>query len=167
MSEALERFERPLGLYASRLLGGDAERARDVVQEAFLRLCRCDWEEVEGRVAEWLFRVSRNLALDQMRKERRMDTLSEEEARSRPEERAAPAEVIERSDTHAHALRVLNRLPEKQREVLRLKFQHGLSYKEIGRITDESVGNVGWLVHVGLKRLREELALRERKGAGI
>ena len=36
--EAVDRFEGPLTLYATRLLG-DAESARDVVQETFLRLC--------------------------------------------------------------------------------------------------------------------------------
>jgi DNA-directed RNA polymerase specialized sigma24 family protein len=52
----------------------------------------------------------------------------------------------------------LERLPGKQREALRLKFQSGLSYKEIAAVMDETVGNVGWLIHVGLKGLRGRLA---------
>ena len=39
-----------------------------------------------------------------------------------------------------------------------------LSYKEIGRVTEESVGNVGWLIHTGLKKLREGLGSEEWKG---
>lgn len=162
--DALHGHERSLTLYATRLLG-DAHRARDVVQEAFLRLCRCERSEVEARVAEWLFRVTRNLALDQLRKEGRMGALGDEEARTREADAPPPGEAIERDDTLARVVATMRALPPKQQEVLRLKFQHGLSYKEISRITDESVGNVGWLVHVGIQRLREELAGDELKGA--
>jgi RNA polymerase sigma-70 factor (ECF subfamily) len=62
-------------------------------------------------------------------------------------------------------LELMRGLPEKQREVLRLKFQHGLSYKQIAGITNESTGNVGWLIHMGIKKLREELSSDELEGA--
>src|SRR4051794_22454592 len=76
--EAVGRFEAPLTLYAARLLG-DAESARDVVQETFLRLCAQDRAPIESRLAEWLFTVCRNRALDVLRKERRMTRLSDEQ----------------------------------------------------------------------------------------
>ena len=44
--EAVARFEGPLALYASRLMG-DAESAHDVVQDTFLRLCAQDRGTVE------------------------------------------------------------------------------------------------------------------------
>jgi RNA polymerase sigma-70 factor (ECF subfamily) len=49
---------------------------------------------------------------------------------------------------------MLDELPVNQREVIRLKFQNDLSYKEIAEITQLSMTNVGFLLHVGLKRLR-------------
>jgi DNA-directed RNA polymerase specialized sigma24 family protein len=63
IAEALQRYEKPLLRYAAWLLD-DRERARDVVQEVFLRLCRQSRERVEDHVSEWLFKVCRNLALD-------------------------------------------------------------------------------------------------------
>jgi RNA polymerase sigma-70 factor (ECF subfamily) len=51
-------------------------------------------------------------------------------------------------------MRYVERLPENQREVIRLKFQSDLSYKEIAEITNLSVSNVGFLLHTGIKRLR-------------
>jgi RNA polymerase sigma-70 factor (ECF subfamily) len=162
---ALEQHERALVLYAARLLRGDVERARDLVQEAFLRLCNQKRAEVEGRSAEWLYAVCRNLALDARRKETRMSTLSEEQAAHTPGGGPRPGEALEREDTLAHVLTILGRLPEKQQEVLRLKFQHGLSYKEISRVTEESLGNVGWLIHTGIRKLREELSAEQPKGA--
>ena len=55
-------------------------------------------------------------------------------------------------------LRTFSRLPRNQSEVLRLKFQNDLSYQEIADITGLSPGNVGFLIHTGLKRLRSLLA---------
>jgi len=165
---ALERHEKALTLYALRLLG-ELEAARDVVQETFLRLCKEHERDVEPDLAAWLFTVCRNLAFDVRRKERRMSTLSDEKAGGLASEARTPGESAERSDDLAHVLRSLAGLPAKQQEALRLKFQHGLSYKEIGRVMDESLGNVGWLIHVALKGLREEVAAedvaRDVKGA--
>src|SRR5436189_2042695 len=75
--QAVDRFEGPLTLYAARLLGGDVERARDVVQDTFLRLWESDRASVDGHLAQWLYRVCRNRALDVRRKERRMTTTLE------------------------------------------------------------------------------------------
>ncbi len=58
-------------------------------------------------------------------------------------------------------------LPPKQQEVLRLKFQQGLTYREISQVTQESIGNVGWLLHKGLKSLKERLAGGEMQGVEV
>ena len=60
---ALDRYERPLVLHARRLTG-DLEQARDAVQETFLRLVKERRDAVEPHLAEWLFTVCRNVALD-------------------------------------------------------------------------------------------------------
>ena len=73
---AVERFGRPLTQYAYGLLD-DADAARDVVQDTFLRLCAQRRERVESRLAPWLFTVCRNRAMDVLRKERRMTALTE------------------------------------------------------------------------------------------
>src|SRR4051812_20231634 len=79
---AVERFEGPLTLYAARLLR-DADAARDVVQDTFLRLCSQPRAEIQARLAEWLFTVCRNRALDVLRKESRMTQLSDEQVQVR------------------------------------------------------------------------------------
>lgn len=65
-----------------------------------------------------------------------------------------PAASAERSEQHSEVLRFLDRLPANQREVIRLKFQGDMSYKEIAEVTDLSVSNIGFLIHAGIKRLR-------------
>jgi len=56
---------------------------------------------------------------------------------------------------------MLEELPENQRAVIALKFQNGLSYKQISQQTGLSVSNVGFLIHTGLKTLRRALEVRQ------
>lgn len=58
----LEKHEGPLTRYAARITG-DLDRARDAVQETFLRLCSEDPAEVDGHLAQWLYTVCRSRAL--------------------------------------------------------------------------------------------------------
>jgi len=154
--QALARYEGPLLSYAARLLG-DAEGARDAVQETFLRLCARDPGALEGRLGEWLYAVCRNLCLDVLKKGRPMATASEDGVLERASAELGPDAAAERSEGASRVLRALADLPANQREVLRLKFQHGLSYSEISGVTRLSVSNVGFLIHVGLKSLRQRL----------
>ena len=68
---------------------------------------------------------------------------------------AGPQDAAALGDSGSKVMRLLDRLPGNQQEVIRLKFQNDLSYREISEITGLSVSNVGFLLHVGIKRLRE------------
>ena len=155
--EALALYERPLLFYAARFCH-DRERARDVVQETFLRLCKQRREAVEERLREWLFTVCRNCALDVVRKEGRVNSLTEEQERQRGSEPDSATHSVDTRDSVDHVLDRMQALPANQREALQLKFQHGLSYKEIARVTETSIGTVSWLIHAGLASLRERMA---------
>ena len=60
VTQLFERYELPLLTYASRLLQGDPERARDIVQDAFAKLCQQTWPEIEPHATAWLYRTCRN-----------------------------------------------------------------------------------------------------------
>jgi len=153
---AVERHEGPLSRYAARILG-DLDRARDVVQDTFLRLCRQPRSAVEGHLTEWLFTVCRNRALDVCRKEGRMTTTDDQGLVELASPDPGPDHRLTHDEAAGRAIALLDGLPPRHREVLRLKFQEGLSYKEISRITSHSVSYVGVLVHEGMKRLRASL----------
>jgi len=157
VQDAVARYESPLTLYAARLLG-DADSARDVVQETFLRLCSQDRAAIQSRLAEWLFTVCRNRALDVLRKESRMSRLSEEHVHRCLSHAPSPPDAAERRELAGRVLELIETLPASQREVIRLKFQNGFSYQEISRISGHSVSNVGYLIHSGMKTLRGYLA---------
>ena len=159
---AVQRFEGPLTAYAAHVLGGDVERARDVVQEAFLRLIGQPRERVAPHLTEWLYTVCRNQAIDVRRKQRRMELLNDADADSARSNAPDPGLCAEIADSMSHVLRSLRQLPRNQQECIRLKFQSGLSYKQISDVTNLTVTNVGFLIHTGLKTLRQRLAAEPR-----
>jgi RNA polymerase sigma factor (sigma-70 family) len=166
VQDALERFESPL-IEFTRRITGDVESARDVVQDVFLKLWRVDpmnEPAVAAHLAEWLYTVCRHRALDHMRKETAMKT---RDLRVGERHGAAgetpPLTAVESRDDFRTVMRWLEKLPPKQAEAVRLKFQGQLSYPEIARVMGESLGNVGWLIHQGIKTLRERVAVKEAR----
>ena len=156
MRSVMDRYEGALLRYATRILG-DVERARDVVQDTFLRLWNSRGDLDPDSPAEWLFTVCRNRALDVCRKERRMTRLTEPMEQSRCSPDPSPTEQAERHEAAEEIAHALGQLSDRQQEVLRLKFQNGFSYRQIARITGMSVSNVGFLIHTAIGRIRTRL----------
>jgi RNA polymerase sigma factor (sigma-70 family) len=152
----MAEYERKLIRYAAHITG-DTERAREVVQDTFLKLCGQRPDQIRDHLVQWLYTVCRNRALDVVRKEKRMtginDVQMDLQAHSGPE----ISSVMEKTEQLAEVLKALNTLPSNQQEVIRLKFQGDLSYMEISRVTNLSVSNVGFLIHTGLKTIREKM----------
>ncbi|GAA5482663.1 RNA polymerase sigma factor [Haloferula sargassicola] len=164
MVETRERFiERALAEYESPLIGyartivKDADRARDVVQDTFIRLCRQDVSKVRDGLKSWLFTVCRNRALDVLRKEGRVTHLEDFENAPLPVEESSPAAEADRDERIEQVLSYLDRLSDNQKTVILMKFRDGKSYKEIAEETGLSSGNIGFLIHTGLKRIRQLL----------
>src|SRR3954452_5807216 len=93
MSVLLSRFEKPLLQFATRITG-DRERARDVVQETFVKFQR-NGASTKPEPATWLFTVCRNGALNVCRKEKRMLFLDEQLIELQADEQPMPFERIE------------------------------------------------------------------------
>ncbi|MEY2519677.1 MAG: hypothetical protein QOF24_1436 [Verrucomicrobiota bacterium] len=161
MDALLQRFERPLLQYATRILG-DSDRARDVVQETFVKLQHENRTELDDAPAKWLFAVCRNNALNVCRKEKRMTYLDHELLEARESDQPAPSEKLESKEASGFLLKILGTLPPRQQEVLQLKFQNDLSYQEISEITKLSVSNVGVMIHNALKTLRQRYGQASR-----
>src|SRR5690554_2561454 len=128
-------FEGPLTGYAAGLLGGNWDRARDVVQDTFIKLHRQDPEMIRGRLKSWLYTVCRNRSIDVLRKENPMLSSAGEAFENLNDAAPDPSLAMEQRERHAEVMSFLDRLPENQREVIRLKFQGDLSYKEISDVT--------------------------------
>jgi len=169
LSEILEAHERRLLVYAARITG-DIESARDVVQETFLKLIREDRTSLDGKLPQWLYTVCRHQAIDVKRKEGRMQTASEVDslAASRgvsdPRVAADPLDALQQREHASRAQVLVAALPGKQQEAIRLRFTHGLSYRQIADVMETTVNNVGVLIHTAMKSLRGKLGVEAEQG---
>ncbi len=150
IEEALARYERPLISHA-KAITGDIESARDAVQETFLRLSRQDVISLSPRIAPWLFFVCRNCALDHTRK---IVRFREEPAEDPPDTHRSPSAEAEFRENSSLLRHLLSNLPPHEQEIVRLKFEAGLSYKEIAAVLRISVSNVGVQLHNAIQTLK-------------
>jgi len=157
---ALARFERPLVSYALGLCG-DLEQARDAVQDTFIKLSRdaaraatpATTEHIEA-LAPWLFTVCKNRVIDLHRKSSRLVPMDTAILESAPSTSPGPDTALDRKDTARQLRSLIAELPEKQQNILKLKFECGLSYKEIAAATGLTPSNIGWIIHQAVQSLR-------------
>lgn len=70
-----------------------------------------------------------------------------------------PAAVVETQDVFETVLRHVIQLPQREQELLQLKFEAGLSYQEMADVTGLSKTNVGFLLHKAVSALRQRNAI--------
>lgn len=154
--QSVEQFEKALVSYAIHLLG-DIERARDIVQETFMRLCKADKTKVKEHLAPWLYTVCRNLALDTKRKEARMRHADDSQINRVVSNSPQPSATLETKEDSGRVISLINTLPKNQQEAIWLKFRQGLKYREIAEVMGVTATNVGFLIHKGLNEIRGKM----------
>ncbi len=153
IKRAINEYESALINYAKSIIR-DSEKAKDVVQETLIKLYHQEPEKVSKSLKSWLFTVCRTRCFDIIRKEKRMTNMDDNKVEIIHDTADDPGKAAERSDQRNQILGFLDKLPDNQKEVIRLKFEGDMSYKEISQVTNLSVSNVGFLIHAGIKRLR-------------
>ncbi len=154
------RYERPLISFSRRWVLNLAT-AQDIAQDTLLRLCQQPPETLQGllsgeksRLEGWLFVVARNLAIDVARRSGRAFPAGSA-LPARPAPGPTPAEAAAQLDLADRIIAMIDDLPPKQAEVIHLRFEQGLSYKAIADLTGLTSSYVGYLLHEGLKTLRQ------------
>jgi RNA polymerase sigma-70 factor (ECF subfamily) len=161
IEELFTALESPLLSYALRL-AGDAGAAEDIVQEAFMRL-HAQFDEVR-EPRRWLYRTVHNLALNHRRLAGKIVSLNLSRDDGAPpamdtaDPQPLPDEQIARWEGIGLVRLSLESLDERSRELIRLKFNEELSYKEISAHTGLNIGHVGYLLHHAIKAIADELA---------
>jgi RNA polymerase sigma-70 factor (ECF subfamily) len=160
IEELFAALESPLLSYALRL-AGELALAEDLVQEAFMRL-HANFEQVR-EPRRWLYRTVHNLALNQQRQAGKIVPLHSAEdqgatpAVELPDPQPLPDEQIARWEGIGLVRLSLESMDERRRELIRLKFNEGLSYQQISARTGLTVSNVGYLLHHAIKEIAAEL----------
>ncbi len=147
---------------------GRAEDARDVVQEAFVRVFRSLHRFDFGRnFYTWFYRIVMNLAIDALRKLRTAKSVSLDGATERLVGGDDPTQALDVAETRAQVWRVLECLDEKFRAVLVLRDIHGMSCREIAPLLDVTHATVRWRLHRGRQIFREQWERLARRVPGF
>lgn len=145
-----------------KMLVKDHQLAEDIFQDVFVKavltMKRGNYNE-EGKFLPWILRISHNLVIDTFRKNKRFPTVD-----GGPEfdifniikdEDKNIDEVIIEDQTNADLLKVIEFLPEEQKEVLKLRYFSGLSFKEISEDTGVSINTALGRMRYALINLRK------------
>ncbi|MBP2019725.1 RNA polymerase sigma-70 factor (ECF subfamily) [Symbiobacterium terraclitae] len=159
--EALYRQYRTMVYQTALILLRDPHRAEDVVQEAFVRAFRSiDRFDPERPFSPWLTRIVINCCRSLRKRDRRWIPYGDMSPAVTMDERFHHAEI------HADVWRALIMLPERQREILMLRYFHDFAIPEIGQILGVPAGTVKSRLHQARRRLKELLCNLPSTGEG-
>jgi RNA polymerase sigma-70 factor, ECF subfamily len=152
MAELYDRYSSVVYAVALRVLG-DTGAAEDVLQEIFLQLWRNPgaFDSARGSLGAWLAVITRNRAIDALRK-RRPETDIEDVIVSVAPDLAGEAD---RSRAAAKVRDVLGSMPTAQRSALEMAYFEGMSHSEISSKTGEPLGTIKTRIRSGLIALRK------------
>ena len=141
--------------------------ADDIFQETFVKAIVTLQQgryNSDGKFSAWLTRIAHNLVIDQFRQERNENVISNDESEIDLFNNSAYSEgTIESRMVNSQVLkdvrRLVNSLPDNQREVIYMRYYQSLSFKDIAAITGVSIntalGRVRYAV-MNLRRMAEE-----------
>ncbi len=165
-TQLVEQQHATLILYARQWLETEAE---DIVQEAFLRLLRFRMEKRQGQQmidnpVAWLFRVVRNEAISRLRRRnllgRHLDALRNHR---KSWFEVDPVATLDDKREHAEIAESIAPLPMELREVLVPRLWGGLSFQEIGELTETSQSTAHRRYNEALAYLKERLKGEEHE----
>ena len=152
MAELYDRYSSVVYSVALRVLG-DTGAAEDVLQEVFLQLWRKPgvFDAARGNLGSWLAVITRNRAIDFLRK-RRPETDIEDVVLSVAPDLAGDAD---RSRAAEKVRGVMGSMAAAQRSALEMAYWQGMSHSEIADKTGEPLGTVKTRIRAGLIALRK------------
>ncbi len=151
------------------LLVKDQYLAEDIFQDAFIKVIntlRSGRYNEEGKFLPWVMRIAHNLVIDYFRKEKRTPTITSTDGTAdvlnliQIHEESAEERML-REQTHSDLRKMIQYLPDEQKEVLIMRHYADLSFKEIADLTDVSINTALGRMRYALSNLRKMMNVKE------
>ncbi len=157
MAQLYDRYSSVVYSVALRVLG-ETSAAEDVLQEIFMQLWRNpgSFDSGRGNLAPWLAVITRNRAVDMLRKRRPQTEMTETVVSVEPD----MAGDADRGRTVEKVRAVLKEMPAQQRSALEMAYFEGYSHSEISKKTGEPLGTIKTRIRTGLILLRKAVETR-------
>jgi len=168
----MQQYGKQTYNYAYRLTGNEPD-ARDLTQEAFIRVFRA-WESFREGTSflSWIYRIVTNLYRDELRRRKGIFTQplpEDNQPQERPtgDETHNPIEAIHERQLSATMARALGALTAEQRAVVLLADVEEYSYQDIADIIGCSIGTVRSRLHRARAQLRNQVTLERKREGGL
>jgi RNA polymerase sigma-70 factor (ECF subfamily) len=167
-NDLVQRWEGSLYKFVYRYLG-NAEDARDICQEAFIRAyTNLDRFRGQAKFSSWLYQIALNLCRSEFRKKKPVVSIDEDEQQNRLRLVQTDEDLPEDSAIHSERVRALQHalaeLPDEQRTVIILKQYHGMKFREIAEVLGTPESTVKSRLYHGLDALSRSLGYLKEEG---
>ena len=160
MQALLQPHEKPVFRFLTQRLGNPHDAA-DVTQDAFVKALRnLEKYQHRGQFRAWLFQIARNESINFVKRRNRMSTATvDEDGVDRIAEEPDPGPVADQQlladEERAQMRDCVSRLPEAEREVVRLRLDQDITFREIAEITLAPLNTVLGRMRNATRRLRD------------
>lgn len=157
-------FERLFAHFAPRLkaflmkVGAAADQAEDLAQEAMVKVWRkaALYDPAKASAATWIYTIARNVRIDALRRQAKPD-LDPNEPAMIPDAEPQADVTVERRERDAAIVRVFEKLPPNQREVVALHFYEDEPHSAIAERLNIPLGTVKSRLRLAFARIRREM----------
>lgn len=126
----------------------DKENAEDIMQNVFIKIINLSEEKLPTNYeASWLYSVTKNEAISYIRKNK--ETVSIEKVKEKSEKDKIE-EIIQKEDYE----KLISSLEQKEKQIISLKVEVGLTFKEIAKILNMPIGTIQWKYYKSLHSLK-------------
>lgn len=167
LEELIKRHQRKVFSYIL-LIVKDKHLAEDVFQDTFIKVIntlRAGSYNEEGKFLPWVMRIAHNLIIDFFRKSKRMPYVENSEEYDLFETLKVYEETIEDkiiiAQIHDDVKRLVEYLPEEQKEVLKMRHYNDMSFKDIAEQTNVSINTALGRMRYALINLRKMVSEKE------
>jgi RNA polymerase sigma-70 factor (ECF subfamily) len=113
---------------------------------------RLSYQKNKAAFSTWLFTIAKNVAIDHMRQRHLLTEIGEHLPANTP----SPEEALQQKEHLAQLRQLLDGLPERDQEIIALKFGAALNNREIARVTNLSAANIGIILFRTVRKLRRQ-----------
>lgn len=137
----------------------NADQADDIISHTFEKVFTRldDYDSTKGAFSTWIFRIALNEMNNLFRKQKRLNEAGWEEFFNPADERNTPEQQILSDEGDKHLLLAMEKLNDRERRIVSLKYFTGISNKEIAEMEDMTASNVGVVLHRTLDKLKKLL----------
>jgi RNA polymerase sigma-70 factor, ECF subfamily len=160
LEELYDRYVKLVYSFSLKMTKGDTEKTKVIVQHVFLRLWTTErtYSSAQGKFANWLLTITRNIAIDLIRKEQKHKgsiQLELEEWRQMKDQQTEDVlQQVSRNLLKQQIKEAKQHLSEPQQRLIDLLYWEGFSLSEIAELEQQPLGTIKSRLHQTLKKLR-------------